>query len=66
MQLVTKAVLSRSSAAMRSTKFKTSMGKRGQLRDPLLTGSLAMILGWEYDYPEDRSDGGPVGVAPLP
>ena len=47
-------------------KFKSGMGKRGTPQDPLLTGQLAMYVGWEYNFMEERGEGGPIGVAPFP
>jgi multiple sugar transport system substrate-binding protein len=47
-------------------KFKSGMGKRGTAQDPLLTGQLAMYIGWEYNFMPERSDDGPIGVAPFP
>ncbi|GGD94358.1 ABC transporter substrate-binding protein [Paenibacillus nasutitermitis] len=47
-------------------KFKSGMGKRGTAQDPLLTGQLAMYVGWEYNFMPERSDDGPIGVAPFP
>ncbi|MFD1179255.1 ABC transporter substrate-binding protein [Paenibacillus puldeungensis] len=47
-------------------KFKSSMGKRGTPQDPLLTGQLAMYIGWEYNFMPERGENGPIGVAPFP
>lgn len=47
-------------------KYKAGMGKRGTPQDPLLTGQLSMMIGWEYNYPAERVEGGPIGVAPFP
>jgi len=46
-------------------KFKSGMGKRGTPQDPLITGQLAMIVGWEYSYVDNRKDGS-IGVASFP
>lgn len=47
-------------------KFKSGMGKRGTPQDPMLTGQLAMYIGWEYNFRDERAEGGPIGVAPFP
>jgi len=47
-------------------KFKSGMGKRGTPQDPLLTGQLAMFIGWEYHFMPERGEDGPIGVAPFP
>lgn len=47
-------------------KFKSGMGKRGTAQDPLLTGQLAMYVGWEYNFMPERGEDGPIGVAPFP
>lgn len=47
-------------------KFKSGLGKRGTPQDPLLTGQLAMMIGWEYNFPEERKPDGPIGIAPFP
>ncbi|WP_082655308.1 ABC transporter substrate-binding protein [Paenibacillus sp. 32O-W] len=47
-------------------KFKSGMGKRGTPQDPLLTGQLAMMIGWEYNFMPERAEDGPIGVAPFP
>lgn len=47
-------------------KFKSGMGKRGTPQDPLLTGQLAMYVGWEYNFMPERGEDGPIGVAPFP
>ncbi|MGG1314673.1 MULTISPECIES: ABC transporter substrate-binding protein [Cohnella] len=47
-------------------KFKSGMGKRGTPQDPLLTGQLAMYIGWEYNFMPERGEDGPIGVAPFP
>lgn len=47
-------------------KFKAGLGKRGTPQDPLLTGQLAMMIGWEYNFPDERKPDGPIGIAPFP
>ncbi|MBB6735169.1 ABC transporter substrate-binding protein [Cohnella sp. CBP 2801] len=47
-------------------KFKSGMGKRGTAQDPLLTGQMAMMVGWEYNFMPERAADGPIGVAPFP
>ncbi|BFH66861.1 MAG: ABC transporter substrate-binding protein [Paenibacillus dendritiformis] len=47
-------------------KFKSGMGKRGTPQDPMLTGQLAMYIGWEYNFRDERAEDGPIGVAPFP
>lgn len=47
-------------------KFRSGMGQRGTPNDPLLTGKLAMMIGWEYNFPDERKPDGPIGVAPFP
>lgn len=47
-------------------KFKSGMGKRGTPQDPLLTGALAMYVGWEYNFMPERMEDGPIGLAPFP
>ncbi|MGE6257138.1 ABC transporter substrate-binding protein [Heyndrickxia sporothermodurans] len=47
-------------------KFRTGMGQADTKQDPLLTGKLAMMIGWEYNFKEDRAADGPIGVAPFP
>ncbi|GAB2694560.1 extracellular solute-binding protein [Paenibacillus thermoaerophilus] len=47
-------------------KFRSGMGQRGTPNDPLLTGKLAMMIGWEYNFPEERKPDGPIGIAPFP
>ncbi len=47
-------------------KFKSGMGKRGTPQDPLLTGQLAMYIGWEYNFMQERTEDGPIGVADFP
>lgn len=47
-------------------KFKSGMGKRGTPQDPLLTGQLAMYVGWEYNFMPERTEEGPIGVADFP
>ncbi|MGZ9584378.1 ABC transporter substrate-binding protein [Paenibacillus marinisediminis] len=47
-------------------KFKSGMGKRGTPQDPLLTGQLAMFIGWEYHFKEERKENGTIGSAPFP
>lgn len=47
-------------------KFRSGMGQRGTPNDPLLTGQLAMMIGWEYNFKKERTDNGPIGIAPFP
>jgi len=47
-------------------KFRSGMGQRGTPQDPLLTGQLAMMIGWEYNFPAERAEDGPIGIAPFP
>lgn len=47
-------------------KFRSGMGQRGTPNDPLLTGKLAMMIGWEYNFAEERKQDGPIGIAPFP
>ncbi|WCF09295.1 ABC transporter substrate-binding protein [Paenibacillus thiaminolyticus] len=47
-------------------RFKSGMGKRGTPQDPMLTGQLAMYIGWEYNFRDERAEDGPIGVAPFP
>lgn len=47
-------------------KFKSGMGGLETPQDPILTGKLAMIIGWENWYVEHRGEGKEVGVAPFP
>jgi len=47
-------------------KFRSGMGQRGTPNDPLLTGKLAMMIGWEYNFSEERKPDGPIGIAPFP
>jgi multiple sugar transport system substrate-binding protein len=47
-------------------KFRAGLGQRGTPQDPLLTGQLAMMIGWEYNFAEERKPDGPIGIAPFP
>lgn len=47
-------------------KFKSGMGGLETPQDPILTGKLAMIIGWENWYVKHRGEGKEVGVAPFP
>lgn len=47
-------------------KFRSGMGQRGTPNDPILTGKLAMMIGWEYNFPDERKPDGPIGIAPFP
>ncbi|GIP35048.1 ABC transporter substrate-binding protein [Paenibacillus sp. J2TS4] len=47
-------------------KFKSGLGQRGTPQDPMLTGQIAMIIGWEYNFTEERTPDGPIGIAPFP
>ena len=46
--------------------FKSGLGKFGTPDDPLVTGQLAMEMGWDYTDSQYRGDNGPIGVAPFP
>ncbi len=48
--------------------FRSGLGKAGTPQDPLITGQLAMMAGWDYNYPTQRgnSPSDPIGVAPFP
>jgi multiple sugar transport system substrate-binding protein len=48
------------------SKFRSGLGTANTDQDPLLTGKLAMMIGWEYDFKEHRGADGPIGVAPFP
>lgn len=47
-------------------KYKSGMGKSNTPQDPILTGSLAMMIGWDDSYVDERAEGGVIGVAPFP
>ncbi|MFT4416475.1 ABC transporter substrate-binding protein [Fredinandcohnia humi] len=47
-------------------KFRSGLGQRGTDQDPLLTGQLAMMIGWEYNFVDKRGEDGPIGIAPFP
>ncbi|MEJ9220094.1 ABC transporter substrate-binding protein [Paenibacillus glucanolyticus] len=47
-------------------KFKSGMGGLETPQDPILTGKLSMIIGWENWYVEHRGEDKEVGVAPFP
>ncbi|MFY0758898.1 ABC transporter substrate-binding protein [Metabacillus dongyingensis] len=47
-------------------KFRSGMGKMDTKQDPLLTGKLAMMIGWEYNFEDERGPEGPIGIAPFP
>ncbi len=46
--------------------FKSGLGKDGTPDDPLVTGQLAMEMGWDYTDSQYRGDNGPIGVAQFP
>ncbi|WP_325175856.1 extracellular solute-binding protein [Paenibacillus profundus] len=48
------------------TKFKSGMGGMNTPQDPIITGKLAMMIGWENFYNDERGADGPIGVAPFP
>ncbi|HYK74889.1 MAG TPA: ABC transporter substrate-binding protein [Pseudoneobacillus sp.] len=48
------------------SRFRSGLGTANTEQDPLLTGKLAMMIGWEYDFKEYRGADGPIGVAPFP
>ncbi|MGZ9585911.1 ABC transporter substrate-binding protein [Paenibacillus marinisediminis] len=47
-------------------KFKSGIGQAETPQDPILTGNLGMMIGWEYSYVDNRGDNGEVGIAPFP
>ncbi|MBS4219016.1 ABC transporter substrate-binding protein [Bacillus sp. FJAT-49711] len=47
-------------------KLRSGMGAYETPQDPLLTGKLAMMIGWENNFNEHRVEDGPIGVAPFP
>lgn len=47
-------------------KFKSGIGESETSQDPILTGHLGMMIGWEYSYVDNRGENGEVGVAPFP
>ncbi|MCJ8014449.1 ABC transporter substrate-binding protein [Paenibacillus sp. KQZ6P-2] len=47
-------------------KFKSGMGKMETPQDPILTGKLGMMIGWENWYIDNRGENGEIGVAPFP
>ena len=47
-------------------KIRSGMGAWETPQDPLLTGKLAMLIGWENNFNEHRVEGGPIGVADFP
>lgn len=47
-------------------KFKSGMGKMETPQDPILTGKLGMMIGWENWYVDNRGEGKEIGVAPFP
>mgnify|MGYP000899881916 CR=1 FL=1 len=47
-------------------KFKSGMGGLETPQDPILTGKLAMMIGWENWYVKKRGEGKEIGVAPFP
>ncbi len=47
-------------------KFKSGMGGLETPQDPILTGKLSMIIGWENWYVNHRGEDKEVGVAPFP
>lgn len=47
-------------------KFKSGIGESETPQDPILTGHLGMMIGWEYSYVKNRGENGEVGVAPFP
>lgn len=48
------------------SKLKSGMGKLQTPQDPILTGKLAMIIGWQDWYTKNRGENGEIGVAPFP
>ncbi|MFW6389956.1 MAG: ABC transporter substrate-binding protein [Halanaerobiales bacterium] len=48
------------------SKYRSGMGQRDTSSDPLVNGELAMIIGWEYNYAEDRGEDGIIGVVDFP
>lgn len=47
-------------------KFKSGMGQMNTPQDPIITGTMAMMIGWENWYTDKRGEDGPIGVAPFP
>lgn len=47
-------------------KFKSGLGGMETEQDPILTGKLAMMIGWENWYVKNRGEGKELGVAPFP
>ncbi|GIQ66382.1 ABC transporter substrate-binding protein [Paenibacillus cisolokensis] len=47
-------------------KFKSGMGKMNTPQDPIITGNLGMMIGWENWYNDIRGEKGDIGVAPFP
>ncbi|MFS0612454.1 ABC transporter substrate-binding protein [Lederbergia ruris] len=47
-------------------KLRSGLGAYETPQDPLITGKLAMTIGWENNYNQHRGEDGPVGVAPFP
>ncbi|GIP39601.1 ABC transporter substrate-binding protein [Paenibacillus sp. J31TS4] len=47
-------------------KFKSGMGKANTPQDPILSGKLGMMIGWENKYNDQRGENGELGVAPFP
>ncbi|WP_309118941.1 ABC transporter substrate-binding protein [Paenibacillus sp.] len=47
-------------------KFKSGMGQMNTPQDPIITGDLAMMIGWENWYNDKRGENGEIGVAPFP
>jgi multiple sugar transport system substrate-binding protein len=48
------------------SKFKSGMGQMNTPQDPIITGNLAMMIGWENWYNDKRGENGEIGVAPFP
>lgn len=47
-------------------KIRSGMGAYETPQDPLITGKLAMLIGWENHFNEYRGEDGPIGVADFP
>jgi len=50
----------------RLLKFQTGMGAMSSDQDPIVTGKLAMMIGWDWMHPDKIGEGKPLGVAEFP
>ncbi|RDW22195.1 ABC transporter substrate-binding protein [Oceanobacillus arenosus] len=46
--------------------IRSGMGAWETPQDPLITGKLAMLIGWENNFRDYRGEDGSIGVAPFP